>query len=175
MNVLVLYLLLVKATLISFSGLASLPIIHNDLVVNRHLLTERELNTAVGVARMGPGPLGLYLVCVGYYVAGIPGAIAGCLAMLTPAFLVIPLLRYFGHRAEHPAAQRTIRAVILAAAGLLIASTIPMAKDALVDPMTAGVGLVSFLLLAFTKIDTVWVILGSAAAGLLAHAAGFIK
>ena len=167
MNALVLYLLLLKATLISFSGLASLPIIHNDLVVQRQLLTERDLNTAVGVARMGPGPLGLYLVCVGYYVAGIPGAIAGCMAMITPAFLVIPLVRWFGHRANHPAVQRTIHAVILAAAGLLIASTIPLARDAVNDPQSAALVVASFLILSATKTDTAWVIIGSAAFGLL--------
>ncbi|MBM3810932.1 MAG: chromate transporter [Acidimicrobiia bacterium] len=171
MNAILLYFLLLKATLVSFSGLASLPIIHNDLVVQRQLLTERELNTAVGVARMGPGPLGLYLVCVGYYVAGIPGAIAGCLAMITPAFLVIPLSRYLGRRADQPAVQRIIHSVILAAAGLLIASTIPLARDAVNNLQSAGLALVSFLILAFTKTDTAWVIVGSATFGLLSFAA----
>ena len=47
MNVFLLYALLLKATVTSFSGLASLPMVRNDLVVERKILTDRELNTAV--------------------------------------------------------------------------------------------------------------------------------
>ena len=41
MNLAVLYLLLLKATATAFSGLSSLPILHDDLVVKRHVLTDR--------------------------------------------------------------------------------------------------------------------------------------
>jgi chromate transporter len=100
-NVVVLYLLLLKATLTSFSGLASLPMIRGDFVVHYHLLTDRQLNTAVAAGRLGPGPLGIYVVSVGYMVAGVPGAFAGWMAMITPAFLIIPMLLFLGKRAEH--------------------------------------------------------------------------
>ena len=36
-----LYLLLLKATATSFSGLTSLPVVRHDLVENRHVLTDR--------------------------------------------------------------------------------------------------------------------------------------
>jgi len=105
MNVVVLYLLLVKATLTSFSGLASLPMVRNDFVVRRGVLTDRQLNTAVAAGRIGPGPLGIYVVSVGYLADGVPGACAGWLAMITPAFLIIPMLRFLGTRAEHGRAR----------------------------------------------------------------------
>jgi hypothetical protein len=85
MNVFLLYALLLKATLTSFSGLASLPMVRNDLVVERKMLTDRQLNTAVAAGRTAPGPNGLYLVSVGYYAGGLPGAAAGLLAMMTLA------------------------------------------------------------------------------------------
>ncbi len=53
-NIFVLYLLLVKATLTSFSGLASLPMVRNDFVVRRAVLTDRQLNTAVAAGRTRP-------------------------------------------------------------------------------------------------------------------------
>ena len=73
MNIVVLYLLLVKATLTSFSGLASLPMVQNDFVARRHALTDRQLNTAVAAGRIGPGPNGIYVVSIGYLVDGVPG------------------------------------------------------------------------------------------------------
>ena len=47
MNLLLLYLLLSKAVVTSFSGMASLPIVRQDFVVTRHILTDRQLNTAI--------------------------------------------------------------------------------------------------------------------------------
>ena len=102
MNLLVLYLLLLKASVTSFSGLGSLPMVRNDFVVERHLLTDHQLNMAVVAGRTGPGPFGLYLVCVAYLVGGVPGAFMGFLALITPAFLVIPLMRWIGARADIP-------------------------------------------------------------------------
>jgi chromate transporter len=167
MNVLVIYLLLLKATLTSFSGLSSLPVIRADFVEHYHLLSDRQLDTAVAAGRLGPGPIGLYVVCVGYLAAGVPGACAGWLAMITPAFLIIPMLRFIGSRAEHPRVKSMIRFMLLASAGLLIAAATPLARDAVTDPVTVGILAASFIAIAFTRIDSLWVVLGSAALGLL--------
>ena len=78
----------------TFSGLASVPIVRNDLVLHRHVLTDRKLNTSLAITRTTPGPMGLYVVSVGYFVDGTPGAVAGWLAMITPALLMIPLLEF---------------------------------------------------------------------------------
>jgi chromate transporter len=166
-NVVVLYLLLLKATLTSFSGLASLPMIRADFVVHYHLLTDRQLNTAVAAGRLGPGPLGIYVVSVGYMVAGIPGAFAGWLAMITPAFLIIPMLRFLGKRAEHPRVKSITRTVLLAGAGLMAAAAAPLARDAIAGPLTLVIVVAGFALIALTRVDTLWIMLGAAIVGFL--------
>jgi chromate transporter len=168
MNLILLYLLLLKATSTSFSGLTSLPVVRHDLVEKYRVLTDRQLNAAVAAGRTAPGPNGLYIVSVGYFVAGVPGACAGCLAVLTPAFLIIPMLRYLGARAGRPAVKSAIQAVMLAAAGLVLSATVPLAKDALAGPLAVAIALGSFLFLVLTRKDTVWVVLGSALVGLVA-------
>ena len=45
-----------------FSGLASLPVLRTDLVLQHHMLTDQQLNTAVVVTRTTPGPVGIVLV-----------------------------------------------------------------------------------------------------------------
>lgn len=108
MNVAVLYLLLLKGTVTAFAGLASLTVIQDELVMQRHVLTYTQLNEAVVITRSTPGPVGLYVVSVGYFVAGVPGAIAGWLAMITPALLIIPLVHFMGRRMEHPRVKETL-------------------------------------------------------------------
>jgi chromate transporter len=97
----------------------------------------------------------------------VPGACAGWLAMITPAFLIIPMLRFIGKRAEHPRVKSMIRMMLLASAGLLISASLPLARDAVTGAVTLAILVASFLAIAFTRIDSIWIILGSAAAGLL--------
>ena len=166
MNFFVIYLLLLKASLTSFSGLGSLPMVRQDFVVDREALTDRQLNTAVVAGRTGPGPYGIYLVCVGYLAGGIPGAIAGLLALITPAFLVIPLMRWIGRRAEAPRIRSAIRGLLLAAAGLLVSSSVPLTQDAVTGLFSLVILGASFLLLTFTRVDSAWLMGGAALAGL---------
>src|ERR1035438_10277967 len=106
-----LYRIFLKASLSSFSGLASLPIVRQDLLMTRHVLTDHQLNTAVVIGRTTPGPLGLYMISAGYYVAGTSGALAAGLALTTPALLVIPLVIFAGRATGHPRVQQMLRAV----------------------------------------------------------------
>jgi chromate transporter len=168
MNLFLLYLLLLKATATSFSGLTSLPVVRNDFVVHRQVLTDRQLNAAVVAGRSVPGPNGLYIVSVGYFIAGVPGAFAGWLAMVSPAFAIIPLLRWVGSRAERPSIRSSIQALTLAAAGLIASATVPLARDALQGPVSIAIACASFVFMAFTDRDTIWIIVGSALIGLLA-------
>ncbi|MEO6946287.1 MAG: chromate transporter, partial [Nitrobacter sp.] len=85
MNIVLLYLVLLKGTVTAFAGLASLSVIQDSLVNHYHVLTNEQLDEAVVITRSSPGPVGLYVVSVGYFVAGLRGAIAGWLAMITPA------------------------------------------------------------------------------------------
>jgi chromate transporter len=166
MNPLLLYLLLLKATVLSFSGLSSVAIIRDDLVVNHAVINDNQLNTALVAGRVGPGPLGLYVVSVGYFAGGWPGAAAGSLAMVTPAFLIIPMLRYLGARAERPLVQRVIKSVTVASAGLILASTAPLASEALTGPAPVVIAVAALAILVLTRIESIWIFVGAAVAGL---------
>jgi len=113
--------------------------------------------------------MGLYVVSVGYFVGGVPGACAGWLAMITPAFLVIPMLRLIGKRAGHPRVKSIARAVLVAGGGLLLSASVPLAKYANNGLLSIGIMVVSFALIAFTRVDTFWVMLSAAIVGLLAY------
>jgi chromate transporter len=175
MNIVLLYLLLLKGTATAFAGLASLPVIQDSLVTQYHVLTNDQLNDAVVITRSSPGPVGLYVVSVGYFVAGLPGAVAGWLAMITPALLIIPLLHFVGRKMEHPKVKSVLQAVIIASAGLLLAAAIPLGRDGLTGPVTVGIALVSFVLFLTTKLDTLWIILGAALVSLSVASLGLIQ
>jgi chromate transporter len=129
MSAITIYLLILKATATSFAGMASLPQIQQDFVVTRKVMTDEQLSQAVLVGRSTPGPLGAYVVAVGYRAGGWPGAAAGWLAMVTPALAILPLLATVRRWLHVPRVRAAVDAVVIASAVLLLISGVRMALD----------------------------------------------
>ena len=164
MNVAVLYLLLLRATALSFSGFASVPVIPEALVVQRGVLTDEQLNSAIAISQASPGPLGLYVVVLGYFVAGIPGALAGALALATPAILAIPIVRAV-RRHRDAQVRGTCAAIVIASCVLMATTSVRLAPEAapsLRFALLAGSG---FIALASGRVPPIVVILASACLG----------
>jgi chromate transporter len=130
---------------------------------------DAQLNEAVAISQSTPGSGSLYIVSVGYFVAGVPGAIAGWLAMITPALLIIPLVHLVGRSQIHFA-----NGLVIANARLLLAAAIPLAQDALTDPVTIGIAVISVASLLTTKWDSTWIILSAAVFSLSAASLGLL-
>lgn len=167
MNAFVLYLVLLKATVSAFSGMTVIPVMRDELVVRRHAITDDQLNTAIVIGRSTPGPNGLHVVCVGYFAAGYPGALAGLLALLTPAVLAIPLLSFLRKREDNRRVRSAIRAVVVASVGLMLGTAYDLSASALHSPAAWGVAAMTLTVLVSSRIDAVWVI-GAAAMAMLA-------
>lgn len=164
MTFLTLLAIFMKATLLSFSGFGSLPVLREELVQNRAVLSDEQLNEAVAVARMTPGPMGNYVVAVGYAAAGWQGAVAGWIAMTAPALCVLPLLTLIRTRGHSAVWRSSIEAVILASASLVLATALALLPTAVVDAPTAIVAVAALLIVTLTRISTIWVILAGALA-----------
>jgi chromate transporter len=124
-----LYLILLKAVAASFTGFGSLPQVRQDLVVSQQVISDDVLNRAVLVGRTTPGPVGVYVVSVGYEVAGWRGVVAGWLALTTPALFVIPIYGIAVRAANQPRARSAIAALVLASAVLIVLAGIPLAAE----------------------------------------------
>jgi chromate transporter len=128
-SIVALYLLLLKATVTSFAGMGSLPQIRQDCVVTHGVITDEELSQAVVIGRSAPGPVGAYVVAIGYFAGGWPGAVAAWLAMITPALLVIPIVTVLRRWLHLPRVRAAVDAVVIASAVLLLTSVFRMAMD----------------------------------------------
>lgn len=164
MNAFVLYFLLLRATALSFSGFASVPLIREDLVVQRAVLSDEELNGAIAISQASPGPLGLYVVVVGYFIAGVPGALAAALALATPAILAIPIARAV--RRHRDARVRGATAAIVIGSCVLMATTsVTLAPVAAPTVPLAALAVVGFVALASERVPPVVVVVVSACLG----------
>jgi chromate transporter len=124
-----LYLLLLKATVTSFSGLGSLPQIRQDFVVTHQVLDDDELSRAVLIGRSTPGAIGAFVVSIGYSARGWPGAIVGWIALISPSSLALVLLAVVRRWLHLSRMRSAIDAVVLAGAVLLIPAAFQLARD----------------------------------------------
>jgi chromate transporter len=164
--------ILLKSTCTSFAGLASLPEIRAELVEQRHWISDDDLNQAIVITRTTPGPVGVYVVSVGYVADGLPGALAGWLAMTAPSLAVILLVGYFGKRAQHPRVRGMLQCVVLASATLLVLAAIPIGRDVLAGWLPLAITAAALPLLVSRRINTLWIIAGAAAVSLTGSLAG---
>jgi len=131
MTTFALYVVLLKAMLVAFTGFGSLPQVREDLVVSRQAISDAALNRAVLVGRTTPGPAGIYVISVGYEVAGWRGAAVGWLALITPAVLVIPIYRIAGAAMHHRRARAAVEMLVLGSAGLILLASAPLFRELL--------------------------------------------
>jgi chromate transporter len=171
-KIVLLFWIFIKSTCTSFAGLASLPEIRHELVDERRWLTDEQIDRSIVVTRTTPGPVGVWIVSVGYMADGWPGAVAGWLAMSAPALVVILLVACFGGRARHPRIRSMLQCVVLASASLLVLAAIPIGRDALNGPLAIAIAIVALPLLLAKRIDTVWIVAGAAAVSLAASMIG---
>lgn len=165
MSVLLLYVVLLRATMLSFSGFASVPLVREDLVVQRAVLTDTELNDAIAVSQASPGPLGAYVVVVGYVVAGLPGAAAAALALASPAVLAIPIA-FAVRRGNSRRMRGAASGIVIASCVLMLGTSARLAAEAAPTVALAGVSVVGFLAMALRQVPPVVAIFGCAAAGI---------
>jgi chromate transporter len=161
-----LYVVLLRATLTSFSGLGSVALIREDLVARRAVLTDQELNGAIAIGQISPGPLGLYVVVVGYFVGGVPGAIAGMLALATPAFLAIPIASVM-RRGGDTAVRGVSGGILIASSVLILMTAGQLAGDAVSSLPLGVIAVVAGAILATGRVSPLLVVIGAALLGLL--------
>lgn len=130
------------------SGYLLIALLRSEFVVGAGLLTERQLLDAVAVGQVTPGPVFTTATFVGYVLLGVPGAIAATVGMALPAFVFVALSIPLLERVQRSSAARAaLTGVSAAVVGLLAAVSGALGQTAIVDPVTALLGLLAFVAL----------------------------
>jgi chromate transporter len=167
MTSLALYWLFLRAVLLSFSGFATVPLLRDALVLDQALLTDAQLNDAIAISQASPGPLGMYVVLVGYFITGLPGALAGVLSLMTPALLAIPISRLV-LRGQSAILRGACSGIVIASCALMVATGLRLVPQATPSLLYLVIVAVGAALIALTPLKPVWVIAAAAAIGLVA-------
>lgn len=169
-----LYFLKIGALLFG-SGYVLLAVLRTDLVVRMHWLNDAQLLDAIAVSQATPGPFFTVATFIGYLLAGAKGAVLATIGMFLPAFVYVAFTAGFLPKLrKSPPAAAFLDGVNAAAVALMAYVGWQLAHAALVSVPAIVLALLSALLAFRYKINSAWLVLGGALAGILLQLIGKI-
>ncbi len=167
-SLLKLFLFFAKVGAVLFgSGYVLIAFLRADLVEHYRWLSEARLLDAVAVGQLTPGPLFTTATFIGYLLAGVPGALVATAGIFLPAFCFVAISGPLVPRLRHwPAAGAFLDGVIVASLALMAVVTWQLGHAAIIDVSTAALAVLSAVVLLRYPINSVWLVVGGAAAGL---------
>lgn len=150
------------------SGYVLLAFLQSDFVDRLGWLSQQQLADAIAIGQVTPGPVFTTATFVGYLVAGLPGAIVATVAIFLPSFALVGLLtRLTAWLRSSETTSALLDGVNVASLALMAGVTVDLARNSIIDPLTACLFLGAAAVLLLTKVNNGWLIVGGAAAGLL--------
>jgi len=136
----------------------------------RGWLSPEKFAIAFGLARLTPGTNVLaFCAAAGWYIRGLPGALAAVLAITIPAsVLVVWLTRAYDLTARYPLALSIANALVAAAVGTMVGAAVLLVRSQCtrgrwIRPVVISTG--AFLLAYYAKLSPLQVIGVAAVAG----------
>ena len=151
------------------SGYVLLAFLRDDFVKRLGWLTDRQLLDAIAVGQFTPGPVFTTATFVGYLTGGWAGALVATAGIFLPSFVFVAIVYPLVPRLRaSPWTAAFLDGANAAALGLMAAVAWQLALTSIVDPWTAALAVAAAVLLIRYRVNSAWLVLGGAVAGLAA-------
>lgn len=149
-------------------GFMMLPVLHKEFVEKYHWITNQEFLDAIAIGQITPGPLTVMNAVIGYKISGLIGAVLAMVSSYLPCIIIVTLAcRYYFHYKESVIVNSSFQGIKPAVIGLLAAVAISLGNTSIVDLITFSIAVISFVVIAFTRVDPTFVIVGAGIIGAL--------
>lgn len=163
-----LFLVFLKIGAVLFgSGYVLVAYLDGELVNKLGWLTKQELLDAIAIGQFTPGPVLSTATFIGYQINGVWGAIAATSGIFLPSFLFVLLLNPLVPKIRgSKLASGFLDAVNIGAVGIMVAVTIDLGRDMLIDWQSWSIAIVSTIItFKLPKVGAMWLVGGGAAVG----------
>lgn len=168
MDPLTLFLVLLKDSALGLGGLGSLPLLRQDLVATG-MASDAQIVQALAIGRLSTGPSGLWIVSLGYQMAGVLGAAMALVASSLPPLVILPATAVARRSLLSMPFAGLVRGAALATAGLLCATGVSLIVPADHAPSwwQVAIGIAAAALTYQGRLHPAAVVIGGAVLGVL--------
>lgn len=162
-------------------GYAALPLIQEEIVENNGWLSMSEFVDLITIAEMTPGPIAVNSATfVGTRIAGIGGAVAATIGVITPSLIIVFTLAYFYYRFQNLkqiqgilSSLRPVVVALIASAGLSILM-LAFWNDSKIhiestNFIAVGISITALIILRKFKPSPILVMIGSGIIGMVLY------
>jgi chromate transporter len=151
-------------------GPSAIPLIKIEAVNNYSWMTSEEFADAFAISNSLPGPIATKMAgWVGFKAAGVPGALASVIGIVTPSLVFILLLfRVMDKFKGSPQLAGMIKAVRPVVVVLLVQLVLETFPKSVVSPITAAIAVVSLIAIQAFNVHPALIVVGALAFGAVA-------
>jgi chromate transporter len=150
------------------SGYVLFAFLDSELVA-KGLLSRTQLVDAIAVGQFTPGPVFSSVTFIGWQMNGLPGAVMATVAVFLPSFVFVALLNPLVPRMRRSKLfSAFLDGVNAASVAIIVTVCIAFTRESVTDWRTILIAVSSLVVtFGFRKVNTVFVVLGSALMGYL--------
>ena len=163
-----LFISFLKIGFTAFGGATMVPLVNAEMI-SHGWMTIEEVGDIVAIAEMTPGPLGTNCATfAGMRVAGVPGALMAVLGVLMPSFTIAVAAGFFLAKfKDSHYLNAALTGIRPASIGMVISVIISMGMQNYVAWQPIVIGIIAFIMLWKFKLSVPWIVLASAAMGMV--------
>ncbi|GLC30897.1 chromate transporter [Clostridium omnivorum] len=161
-----------KIGLFSFGGgYAMIPLIEKEIVDKRSWVDKAEIVDVLAVAQSTPGAVAVNsATAIGYKIAGKKGALFSTIGVAVPSFLIIiTIASFFSKIKDYKVVQDAFAGIGAAVVALIITAAVSVSKNSIKDRIDILLALITFVLVAFFKVNPIFLIIGGAMYGAIIY------
>ncbi|MBR2696088.1 MAG: chromate transporter [Parasporobacterium sp.] len=142
-------------------GYAMVAIIDRELGDRKKWIEKEELLNYIAISQITPGVIAVNVsTFVGRKKGGVPGAICATLGVITPSIIIIMLIAaLLTNFAGNEYVKHAFAGIRVCVCVLIINATIGFIKKTVIDLLTIAIFVGVFVVAAFTRIETVYIVL----------------
>ena len=146
------------------NGFTLIPLIQQEVVNNYHWLSVEDFMVGLALGQVTPGPVLITATFIGYKVAGFNGAVAATLGIFLPSLVLVTITAEIHQKLRHNLwIKAGIKGIVASFTGMMAVVAAGLAQHALLDIPSILIAVATFATLRFSKLETVWVVLGGTA------------
>ena len=163
-----LFLIFAKMGAVTFGGgYAMLPILHRELVDNRHWAKEEELMDYYALGQVTPGMIAVNVATfIGLKLKGFPGGLFATLAVITPSMIIITVIAMFlTEFEENPYVIHAFAGIRACVCILILDAVVKLGKKSVHDKRTLFIYLLILAIALFAPVSPVISVIAAAVIG----------
>lgn len=151
-------------------GFVMIPLLQREIVDHYHWMTNKEFIDSIAIGQITPGPLTIMNAFIGYKIFGVWGSVGAIVSTYLPSIIIVTIVsRYYLQFRNSWIVNASFQGIRPAVIGLLAAVAITLGRESIIDIQTTLIAVSSFSIIAFTKLDPTFIILGAGILGALIY------